>query len=230
MLKIKDMPCFERPYEKLEKYGEKSLSDAELLAIIIKSGIQGETSVQIAQRLIKENSDEKGLHFLRRMNIDELTSIKGIGRVKAIQLKAVFELACRINNGSKERIRILTPVDVCNLLMDELKHEIVEQVIIITTDTQGYLLKKEIVAVGKNNTVYLDPKIVFKTAISYAASNVIIVHNHPSGEPIPSQEDITYTKKLEMIADELEISLVDHLIIGNDKYVSLRNDGLLKNY
>jgi len=230
MLKIKDMPSFERPYEKLEKYGEKSLSDAELLAIIIKSGVQGETSVQLAQRLIKENSDEKGLHFLKRMDINELTNIKGIGKVKAIQLKAVFELASRINSVSKERIRILTPVDVCKLLMDNLKHESVEQVIIITTDEQGYLIKKEVVAIGKNNTVYLDAKVVFKTAISHSASNVIIVHNHPSGKPIPSEADIAYTKKMELIADELDVTLVDHIIMGNDEYVSLRNDGLLKNY
>jgi len=230
MLKIKDMPSLERPYEKLEKYGEKSLSDAELLAIIIKNGVHGETSVQVAQRLIKENADEKGLYFLKRMHIDELTSIRGIGKVKAIQLKAVFELASRINKVSKERVRILTPVDVCRLLMDELKYELIEQVVILTTDTQGYLIKKEVVAIGKNNTVYLDPKIVFKTAINYSAPNVIIVHNHPSGEPTPSQEDISYTKNLELIGKELEISLVDHIIMGNDKYISLRNDGLLKNY
>lgn len=230
MLKIKDMPTSERPYEKLEKYGAKSLSDAELLAIIIKNGIHGETSVQLAQRLIKENMDEKGLYFLNRMDIDELMNIKGIGKVKAIQLKAVFELACRINKLSKERIRILTPVDVCRLLMDELKHEITEKVIILTTDTQGYLIKREVVAIGKNNTVYLDPKVVFKTAINYTASNVIIVHNHPSGEPVPSEEDVSYTRNLEIVGKELEISLVDHIIIGNDKYVSLRNDGLLKNY
>ena len=230
MLKIKEMPTYERPYEKLEKYGAKSLSDAELLAIIIKNGVHGETSIQLAQRVIKENMDEKGLCFLNRMDIEELTNIKGIGRVKAIQLKAVFELACRINQITKERIRILTPVDVCKLLMDELKHEITEKVVILTTDTQGYLIKREVVAIGKNNTVYLDPKVVFKTAINYTASNVIIVHNHPSGEPIPSQEDISYTKNLELIGKELEISLVDHIIIGNDKYVSLRNDGLLKIY
>ena len=230
MLKIKDMPCFERPYEKLEKYGEKSLSDAELLAIIIKNGMQGETSVSLAQRLIKEYSDEKGLFFLKKMDIKQLTAIKGIGRVKAIQLKAVFELASRIYDSHEKRVKIITPVDVCRLLMNDLKNELTEQVVIITTDVQGYLIKKEVVAIGKNNTVHLDAKVVFKTAISYSSANVIIVHNHPSGDPIPSPEDISYTKKLEQIAEELDVTLVDHLIIGNNQYVSLRNDGFLEKY
>lgn len=230
MLKIKDMPCFERPYEKLEKYGEKSLSDAELLAIIIKNGVHGETSVSLAQRLIKENADEKGLVFLKRMDIKQLTAIKGIGRVKAIQLKAVFELANRINEAHEKRIKIMTPIDVCKLLMNDLRNELTEQVIVITTDIKGYLIKKEVVAIGKNNSVHVDAKIVFKTAISYSSANVIIVHNHPSGDPIPSPEDIAYTKKLEKIAEELDVTLVDHIIIGNNQYVSLRNDGFLQKY
>jgi len=227
MLKIKDMPTFERPYEKLERYGEKSLSDAELLAIIIKSGIKGETSVQIAQRLIKENADEKGLYFLKRMDINELTKVKGIGKVKAIQLKAVFEIASRINNINKEKIKIRTPVDVVNLVMNELKHELTEQVRVITTDTQGNLIKNEIVALGKNNSVGLEPKEVFKTAVAYSAAHVIIVHNHPGGNPMPSDEDISYTKGLEIIARSLGVVLMDHVIISDEGYISLRNDGYL---
>ena len=164
------------------------------------------------------------------MDIKQLTAIKGIGRVKAIQLKAVFELASRIYDSHEKRVKIITPVDVCRLLMNDLKNELTEQVVIITTDVQGYLIKKEVVAIGKNNTVHLDAKVVFKTAISYSSANVIIVHNHPSGDPIPSLEDISYTKKLEQIAEELDVTLVDHLIIGNNQYVSLRNDGFLEKY
>ena len=135
MLKIKEMPVYERPYEKLEKYGADTLSDAELLGIIIKSGTKGETSVQVAQRLINENTDKKGYYFLERMSIDELVSIKGIGRVKAIQLKAIFEIAKRINNNLHvKKINISTPESAYEELSRYLRYEVEENFRILLCD------------------------------------------------------------------------------------------------
>lgn len=228
MLKIKDMPVCERPYEKLEKYGADSLSDAELLGIIIKSGIKGENSVQVAQRVINQNKDLKGFYFLERMSIDELTSIKGIGKVKAIQLKAIFEMAKRINNNTNiNKVKITTPQAACEELSRYLKYESEENFRILLCDIKCNLIANKLIAKGELNTVSINPREIFRPAISYSAANVILAHNHPSGDCTPSKADIDFTKKIAEIGKELGIAVVDHIIVGESGYCSLREDRYL---
>lgn len=227
MLKIKEMPVFERPYEKLEKYGADSLSDAELLGIIIKSGIKGENSVQVAQRVINQNKDEKGFYFLERMSIEELTSIKGIGKVKAIQLKAIFEMAKRINSTNTNKIKITTPKSAYNELSRYLKYEAEENFRILLCDIKCNLIVNKLIAKGELNTVSIEPREIFRPAISYSAANVILAHNHPSGDYTPSREDIEFTKKIADVGQSLGIAVVDHIIIGESGYCSIREDKYL---
>lgn len=227
MLKIKEMPVFERPYEKLEKYGADSLSDAELLGIIIKSGVKGENSVQVAQRVINQNKDEKGFYFLERMSIEELKNIKGIGKVKAIQLKAVFELTKRINNTNTNKIKITTPESAYNELSRYLKYEAEENFRILLCDIKCNLIVNKLIAKGELNTVSIEPREIFRPAISYSAANMILAHNHPSGDYTPSREDIEFTKKMAEVGKGLGIAVVDHIIVGDSGYCSIREDRYL---
>ena len=222
---IKELPQSERPYEKLESYGEKKLSNAELLAIIIKTGTKEYTSIEIAQKLLNLNDryDEQNLSFLRDLSIEEITKIKGIGRVKAIQLKAVCELAIRMNSTPNYRkVKIREPNDIAKILMDEMRYEKTEIAKIILLDNQCNILKIKNVAKGGNNFVSIGMKNILSEAVKINAPKLILVHNHPSGDPTPSQKDYEITKKLENAAKILGIELIDHIIIGNKEYTSIK--------
>lgn len=228
MLKIKEMPVSERPYEKLEKYGAENLSDAELLGIIIKSGVKGENSVQVAQRIINKNIDSKGFYFLERMSINELTEIRGIGKVKAIQLKAIFEMAKRINNNAHvNKVKITTPKLAYEELSGVLKYEAEENFRVLLCDVKCNLIVNKLIAKGSLNTVSIQPREIFKPAIAYSAANILLAHNHPSGDCTPSKEDIIFTKNVMEIGKSLGISVVDHIVIGENGYCSIREEGYL---
>ena len=222
---IKELPETERPYEKLELYGEKNLSNAELLAIIIKTGTKEYTSIEIAQKLLNLNDryDEQNLSFLRDLSIEEITKIKGIGRVKAIQLKAVCELAIRMNSTPNYRkVKIREPNEIAKIRMDEMRYEKTEIAKIILLDNQCNILKIKNVAKGGNNFVSIGMKNILSEAVKINAPKLILVHNHPSGDPTPSQKDYEITKKLENAAKILGIELIDHIIIGNKEYTSIK--------
>lgn len=184
-MKIKELPLSERPYEKLEKYGEESLSNAELLAIIIKTGTKEESSVGIAQKILNlnKNLDTKDLRFLQEISLEEFMQIKGIGKVKALQLKAICELTKRISrpiNNKKDVIR--TPKDVANLLMPELKYEKRELAKVIILNTKNVILRIINISLGGSNFACIEPKDVLVDAIKMQAPKIILVHNHPSGD------------------------------------------------
>ncbi len=223
-LKIKDLPEVERPYEKLELYGEKNLSNSELLAIIIKSGTKEETSVQIAQRILKLNYDpEMGeLNFLKSMSLEELMQVKGIGRVKAIQLKAVCELAVRMSKLSNyKKIQIKSTEDIANLVMEELRLEKREFVKLFLLNTKNEILKSVDVAVGGTNFANVNMKEIISEALKIKAPKMILVHNHPTGDPTPSTMDIKFTDKLFNATKIFDIELLDHIVIGNKNYKSV---------
>jgi len=223
-LKIKELPEAERQYEKLELYGEKSLSNAELLAIIIKSGTKEETSVQIAQRILKLNYDPQmgELNFLKSMSLEELMQIKGIGRVKAIQLKAVCELVSRMNKPSNyKRIQIKSTENIADLVMEELRLEKREYVKLFLLNTKNEILKCVDVAVGGTNFANVNIKEIMSEALKIKAPKMILVHNHPTGDPTPSTADIKFTDKLYNATQLFDIELLDHIVIGNKKYKSV---------
>lgn len=223
-LKIKELPETERPYEKLELYGEKNLSNAELLAIIIKSGTRDETSVQIAQKILNLNYDPQmgDLNFLKGMSLEEFMQIKGIGRVKAIQLKAVCELAIRMSKPSNYRkIQIKSTEHVANLVLDELRFEKREYVKLFLLNTKNQILKCIDIAIGGTNFANVSIKEIIAEALKIKAPKIILVHNHPTGDPTPSQMDIKFTDKLYNAAQMFDIELLDHIVIGNMKFKSV---------
>lgn len=227
-IKMKELPISERPYEKLEMYGENTLSNAELLAIIIKSGTKEESSVTLAQKILslgKENKCEKdNLEFLHELSLAELMQINGIGKVKAIQLKAVCELAKRISKPIDAlKIKIKTPEDVSKLIMNELKTEKKEIVKVILLNSQNVVIKIQTISLGGTNSASIDPKDIFMEAIKRGIPKIIMVHNHPSGDATPSKQDCDFTRRINHVAELLGIELLDHIIIGYNKYTSIKS-------
>ena len=224
-IKIKQLPETERPYEKLELYGEKRLSNAELLAIIIKTGTREESSLVLAQRILamnNKNIEQNNLNFLREFSLQELMKIKGIGRVKAIQIKALCELASRMaTHINYKKIRIKSPEDVAKLLMEEVRFEKVEIAKLLILNTKNEILKIKNITIGGTNFTNISIKDILVEPIKMQAPKIILVHNHPSGDPTPSKADIQITERLHMAAMSLDIQLLDHIVIGNMKYVSI---------
>jgi DNA repair protein RadC len=224
-LTIKDLPQTERPYEKLELYGEKRLSNAELLAIIIKTGTKEESSVDIARRILNLNDgyDTENLNFLRDLSLEELTKIKGIGKVKAIQLKAMCEFAIRMNSPQNyKKIQIREPNDVVKILMNEMKYEKKEIAKIILLDNKLNVLKIKDMAIGGNNFVNIEVRNILTEAVKTNAPKMILVHNHPSGISTPSKQDYEVTKKIENASKMLGVELIDHIVIGDSEYTSIK--------
>lgn len=226
-LKIKDLPENERPYERLQKYGPQVLSNAELMAIIIKTGTKNETSIDIARRLLKMDEEEIGLAFLNHLSLEELQNVRGIGKVKAIQIKAVMELAKRISStGTSNRAVIKSPDDVSRFLMEEMRCLKQEEFRILILNTRNCVMKTCTIAVGGLNVSSVEVREVFKEPIRSGAASIILVHNHPSGDPTPSKDDIQFTKRITEGGEIIGIKILDHIVIGDGTYVSLKERGL----
>lgn len=220
-LKIKELPDMERPYEKLKMYGEKYLSNAELLAIIIKTGTKEETAVNLAQRVLKINGREN-LNALYDISIEELMKIKGIGEVKAIQIKAVCEFAKRMTTPFNfTNIIIKKTEDVYEILKNELGFEKREILKVILLNSKNIVQKIIDISIGNINDAHFDIKYVFQDAIKMGFSRIILIHNHPSGDPTPSAADCETTKRLIEASKLLNIQLLDHIIITKDSFVSI---------
>ncbi|NLH95934.1 MAG: DNA repair protein RadC [Clostridiaceae bacterium] len=228
-LRMKDIPASERPYEKLEKYGAEHLSNAELLAVIIRTGSAEETSVSLAQRLLSICEGNGGIAYLHDLSVEELRKIKGIGRVKAVQIKAVMELSKRISASIKNnnKVTIKSPADVGMLLMEEMRHLKKEVFKVILLNTKNHVIKYLNVSVGSLNASIVHPREVFSEAVRAGCSGMLLVHNHPSGDPEPSREDIETTHRLVNAGSILGIKVLDHIIIGDGRYISLREQGLM---
>lgn len=222
-MKMKELPILERPYEKLEMYGEQTLSNAELIAIIIKSGTRDESSVTIAQKILSLGKSEKdNLRFLQNISIEEFMSIKGVGKVKAIQLKALCELTKRMSRPiNTNQIQINSPEDVADLLTDEMRYDKREIVKAIILNSKNVILKIVDVCFGGTNSAILKPKDVLQEAIKIGAPKIILVHNHPSGDPTPSKSDFEFTDRLKNASEIMGVELLDHIVIGDYGFNSI---------
>lgn len=222
-MKIKDLPDMEKPYEKLENYGASKLSDAELLAVIIKSGTKNKTSVDLAQEVLLLDKDKKGLTFLKDVPIEDLQKTKGLGRVKSIQIKAVAELANRIATPQKIlRKQINSPEDVASILMSEMKDEPQEMIKTLILNTKNELIRIVTNAIGSVSSSVVEIRDIFKEPIKSNATQIILVHNHPSGDSEPSASDIKFTQKIKNAGEIFGIDVIDHIIIGNGTFSSLK--------
>ncbi len=220
---IKKLPISERPYEKAQMYGLESLSNSELLAIIIKTGTKEKTSIELAQEILSiETNNKENIQFLQEISIEDFMKIKGIGKVKAIQLKAICELNKRMARPiAQKQVRLRTPDSVAQLLMNEMKYEKREKLKVLVLNVKNILLKIIDVTYGGTNSATVEPKDILAEPIKMGAPRIILAHNHPSGDPTPSKEDFELTKRIYDAANILGIDLLDHIIIGNNKYASI---------
>lgn len=227
-MKIKELPSSERPYEKLELYGEETLSNAELLAIIIKTGTKEHSAISIAQQILQlnEKSQNNSLRFLQDISIAEFMGIKGIGKVKAIQLKAICELAKRISRPiNNQMIKIKSPKDVVELLMPELRYEKREKAKLILLNTKNVIMKIADISLGGANFAYIEPKEILSEAVKNQAQKIILVHNHPSGDSRPSKSDYQITDRIYEASELLGVEMLDHIVIGDGTYKSIMKRG-----
>lgn len=224
-LKLKDLPINERPRERLLRYGAEKLSNSELIAIILGNGTSKENILSISTRLLKISG---GLNGLLNSDTDELVKIDGIGKAKAVQLLALGELTKRFKSyKSGERYKILTPKDAASLIMDELKVFDKEHLYVIMLNTKNIVIKISDVSVGSLNSSIVHPREVYNEPIVKHAASIIICHNHPSGDPEPSSQDISITKRLKECGKIIGIELLDHIIIGDGIYISLKEKGIV---
>lgn len=219
-LRIKELPPSEQPRERLRDYGPSALADAELLAILLRVGVPGMNVVQLAQKLLLEHGGWIGL---QRLTFEELTSIHGFGEAKAAQLKAALEIGRRLLLAQPEqRPQISSPADVAALLMLEMSHLEQEHLRVVLLNTKNHVLKIETVYIGSINSSAVRIGEVFKAALRQNAAALIVVHNHPSGDPTPSPEDVAVTRQLVEAGKLLDVEVLDHLVIGQGRWVSLR--------
>lgn len=222
---IKDMPVSDRPRERLLAEGSEALSNTELLAILIRTGTPTASALNLAAQTLKELG---GLRGLVQAGLDELQAIKGLGPAKGAQIKAALELGKRIASlGPENRTVIRCPEDVKNLVMEEMRYLDREHFRTISLNTKNHVLAVDTVSIGSLNSSIVHPRELFKNPIKRSSAALILVHNHPSGDPTPSKEDIEVTKRLSDAGKLLGIEILDHIIIGDQKYISLKEKALL---
>lgn len=219
---MKDLYEGERPYEKCLSCGAEALSDTELLAVMLRTGTVGETACGLAGRILNL-SGYQGLNGLVRIPMERLLELKGVGRVKAVQLKCAVELASRMAKAAaKERLCFGNPATIADYLMEELRYEEQEQLMALFLDTRNRLLREKLIFKGTVNTSPVSPREIFLEALEVHAVHIVLVHNHPSGDPVPSKEDIRMTQRVYRAGEILGIRLLDHVIIGDGCYSSLK--------
>ena len=227
-MRIKDIPQEERPKEKLMYAGAESLSTSELLALIIRTGNSSKSAVQLAEDVLAYSAKELG--SLREADVQELTEIDGIGSTKACSIVASLELARRLlgRESDESRISMKNPESVANLLMEDMRGLKQEHLVALLLNAKCEIESRITVSIGELTSTVVHPREVFPPAIRKGAAGIILAHNHPSGDPTPSQDDIQSTKRIMEVSKLVGIRLLDHLIIGDGRYISLRNEGYME--
>lgn len=222
---VRDVPLKERPRERLMKQGAHLCSNQELLAIILRTGTKEESVLQLAQRLL--NSVDSMTH-LRELSVEELCKIKGIGPTKAVQLLASIELGRRsVTERRVDKVTIRSPKDGADYVMEDLRHLSQEHFVALYLNTKNQVIHQKTLFIGSLNASIVHPREVFKEALRRSAASMICFHNHPSGDPTPSREDIEVTKRLVECGMMLGIEVLDHIVIGDKKFVSLKEKGMV---
>ena len=225
MFMIKEIPLEERPRERFLKYPTKTIANHELIAIILRTGSKKESVIELSKRILYKYDN---LKTLSNSTVKDLKKIKGIGDSKAIELLAAFELGKRVmKENFITQIKLHTPESIYLYLKDDLEMETQEHFIALYLNTKGELVKKETLFIGSLNSSLIHPRELFKHAVLNSAATIIVSHNHPSGDPTPSKADIDVTKMLHKNSLMMDIELLDHIIIGKDRYYSFKEKGII---
>ena len=225
--KIMDMAKEDRPYEKCLRLGPGALSDGELLAVLLRTGTKGCPSVDMADEILNLSRNREGLTGLYQLSLAQLQSVKGVGKVKAVQIKCIGELSKRIAAATARKgLSFNQPETIAEYYMERLRHEEQELLICMMLDTKNHLLGEEMVFKGTVNSSLVNPREIFLAAVSYHAVGILLVHNHPSGDPAPSRADLDFTQRVSRAGDILGIPLIDHIIIGDHRFLSFRQRGI----
>ena len=229
--RIKEMPGYERPYEKCLRSGEKTLSDRELLAVILRCGVQGVSSLTLADEILNstENTAYPGLLGLIHMSLPDLMKIRGIGKVKAVQLKCIGELSRRMASAAaKPEMTYDNPATIAEYYMEKLRHEEQELLYCMMLDSRNHFTGEQLLTRGTVNATLITPREVFVEAVRYHAVSLILIHNHPGGDPEPSDADLEVTERVYSAGELLGIRLLDHIVIGDHRYISFREQGFFE--
>lgn len=222
---LRDLPDEERPRERMLRYGAGVLSQTELLAILLRTGTRNESAIHMAQRLLAEIG---GIRGIMDLSLDELTKMKGIGPAKAVQIKAGIELGQRLAKARTPEARIIrSPRDAADQVMEELRYLQKEHFVCLFLNTKNHIIAQETLSVGSLNASIVHPREVFRAAIKCSSASIVCVHNHPSGDPSPSPEDIRMTERLCRAGEIVGIDVLDHIVIGDGSFVSLKEQGLM---
>ena len=224
-MKLKNYPLEERPREKAFHHGIESLNNIELLALVLRTGNKQESAIELAQRVINEIG---GFRYLHDINYYQLIQIKGIKQAKAIEVLAIIEIAKRLDKQPVAMSAIKEPRDGYELLKNQLMFEQQEKVILLCLNSRLEVIKEKTVFIGGNNISIISGRELFKEALICGSNRVMVVHNHPSGNPEPSIEDIEATERLYSMAKELDIDVVDHLIIGRSRFYSFASNKIIE--
>lgn len=220
MNRIKDLPEVERPYEKCLKYGANHLSDAELLAAILRTGTNGLSAYDLANNIIRSDAS-KNILSIMHLSKEELLKIKGVGSAKAVQILCISELARRISlERASLNLKMNVPSSIANYYMEQVRHLDREELVVIFVDTKCNMIKDIVISKGSINSSFISNREILVEALKCDAVNIILLHNHPSGDPSPSTADISSTKKLKKACELVGLSLLDHIIIGDRCYTS----------
>ena len=225
---MKELPLDARPYERCLREGPEHLSDAQLLSIIIRTGSKEESSLELASKILALNYPREGILGLLHLSLPQLMSVKGIGKVKGIQLLCIGELSRRIwkKKNLEQPLIFQNAKDVADYYQEDMRHKEQEQFRMMMFNTRQVMLGEVLLTQGTVNASFASPREIFLEALRHQAVSLILVHNHPSGDPEPSMEDIRLTKRIREAGELLDIRLLDHIIIGDNSYVSLKERGL----
>lgn len=227
-LLIREIPEQERPYEKFYQYGVGALSDAELLAIILRTGSHKKGVLELAREVLDSSVVEKGIIGLNYLTSQELSQVDGIGPVKAAQILCVAEIAKRMAQRTRQKgLAFHSPELVANYYMPRLRFGTNEVLLLLMLNNKNILIKEMTLSTGTVNASVADPREIFLQALKYQAVYIILLHNHPSGDPTPSRDDIRVTEQIREAGQLIGISLNDHIIIGDNTYISLREQGYI---
>lgn len=216
----------ERPYEKCEQYGAENLTDAELLAVLLRTGTKGENSLQLAKRILHPDFAQEGILNIHQWSMEQLLGVKGIGKVKSIQILCLSELAKRLSKAEAQSgLNFSAPETIAHYYMEDMRHKKKEEMKLLLLNSKTKLIGESELSLGTVNTTLVSPREVFVEALRRNAVAVILLHNHPSGDPTPSKQDVLITRRVTEAGRLIGVELLDHIIIGDNCFISLRDKG-----